>query len=79
MPDFERNESVVFKKVITACNASRALICSAFCHSPRWHYSRYIGKIARNKFVVITVYGSESIDETERPKNKVMRVIERLF
>ena len=27
---------------------------------------------------LITVYGSEFIDETERPKNKVMGAIERL-
>ena len=37
-----------------------------------------IERIARTKFVVITVYGSEFIDETERPKNKVIRAIERL-
>ena len=30
------------------------------------------------KFFVITVYGSEFIDETERPKNQVMRAIETL-
>ena len=30
------------------------------------------------KFFVITVYGSEFIDETERPKNQVMRAIKRL-
>ena len=30
------------------------------------------------KFFVITVYGSEFTDETERPKNQVMRAIETL-
>ena len=39
---------------------------------------RCIGKSVRSKFVVITVYGSEFIDETERPKNQVMRAIETL-
>ena len=53
------------------------LIGSAFCHSPSWQYSRCIENNARTKFFVIMVYGSECIDETERPKNKVMRAIER--
>ena len=43
-----------------------------------WQYTRCIGKSARTKFFVITVYGSEFIDETERPKNQVMRAIETL-
>ena len=41
-------------------------------------FSGCIGKSARTKFFVITVCGSEFMDETERPKNQVMRAIERL-
>ena len=56
----------------------RTCIDSPFCHSSSWQFTRCIGKSVRTKFVVITVYGSEFIDETEWPKNQVMRAIETL-
>ena len=57
----------------TCCRVARSV-----GHSPSWQYTGCIGKSAITKFFVITVYGSEFIDETERPKNQVMRAIETL-
>ena len=65
----------------TCCKVTRPVghsLDSACCHSPSWQYTRCIGKSAITKFFVITVYGSEFIDETERPKSQVMRAIETL-
>ena len=36
------------------------------------------GELPELNLSLITVYGSEFIDETERPKNEVMRAIENL-